>query len=282
MSIDLNAVGENALNILILVGMKILGAVLIWIIGRKLIGFSTNLISKALDRHHLDQTVVGYIRSTVGVVLTLALVLGLLSFFGVETTTFAALLAAAGIAIGAAWSGLLSNFAAGVFLVVLRPFKVGDTVSAGGVTGTVKEIGLFGTKITAADNVLTVVGNSKILADNILNYSANEFRRVDLVAQLNQSVEPAAAIRLLREGLKKVPNVLATPAPDIEILQFNLAGPVLAVRPYVSNVHYWQVYFDTNRLIQETFQLAGYPVPEQHYAVRTTGGGEAKSAGSGA
>src|SRR5689334_15848990 len=110
MSIDLNAVGENALNILILVGMKILGAVLIWIIGRKLIGFSTNLISKALDRHHLDETVVGYARSTVGVVLTLALVLGLLSFFGVETTTFAALLAAAGIAIGAAWSGLLSNF----------------------------------------------------------------------------------------------------------------------------------------------------------------------------
>jgi small conductance mechanosensitive channel len=279
MSIDLNAVGENALNILIMVAMKLIGAVIIWLIGRKLIGFSANLISRALDRYNLDRTVVGYIRSSVGVVLTLALVLGLLSFFGVETTTFAALLAAAGIAIGAAWSGLLSNFAAGVFLVVLRPFKIGEMVSAGGVTGTVKEIGLFGTKIIGADNVLTVVGNSKILADNIQNYSATEFRRVDLLAQLSHGVDPAAAIRLLQERLRKLPNVLLTPPPEVEILQFNLAGPVLAVRPYCQNVHYWQVYFDTNRVIQESFHQAGFPVPEHHYAVRGAG---AMGAGLGA
>jgi small conductance mechanosensitive channel len=277
MSIDLNAIGENALNILMMVALKILGAILIWIIGRKLIGFAAGLITKALDRHELDETVVGYVRSIVGVVLTLTLVLGLLSFFGFETTTFAALLAAAGVAIGLAWSGLLSNFAAGVFLVVLRPFKLGDFVSAGGVTGTVRAIGMFGTTLDAADNVFTIVGNTKILADNILNYSANEYRRVDLVAQLSHGADASAAILRLKAGLAQIPNVLASPAPDVEILQFTLAGPVLAVRPYCGNAHYWQVYFDVNRLIQESFQSAGYPAPEQHFAVRgldTAGGAQ--------
>jgi len=192
----------------------------------------------------------------------------ILGFFGIETTSFAALLAAAGVAIGAAWSGLLSNFAAGVFLIIFHPFKVGDFISAGGVTGTVQEIGLFVTHITTLDNVLNIVSNSKIFADNIQNFSANPFRRVDLTAQLNHSVNHQEAIALLKERLRQIPNVLAEPAPDVEILEFNLAGFVLAVRPYCSNDHYWQVYFDTNRTIRECFSTAGYPIPEQHIAIR--------------
>jgi small conductance mechanosensitive channel len=277
-SIDLNAIGENALLILMQVGLKVLGAVVIWIVGRWLIRLAGALISRTLDRQHLDSTIVGYVRSSVGVVLTLALVVALLGFFGVETTTFAALLAAAGIAIGAAWSGLLSNFAAGVFMVILRPFKLGDFITAGGVTGTVHTMGLFGTTIVTPENVLTIVSNSKIFSDNIQNFSANPYRRVDLVAQLGHSTDHAAAIGLLKEGLKRIPNVLATPAPDVEILQFTMAGPVLAVRPYCANAHYWQVYFDTNRLIRELFRDAGYSVPEQHYAVRATGAGMATGA----
>jgi small conductance mechanosensitive channel len=268
MSIDLNAIGENALLILMQVGLKVLGAIVIWIVGRWLIRLATALISRALDRQHLDATIVSYVRSSVGVVLTLALIIALLGFFGVETTTFAALLAAAGIAIGAAWSGLLSNFAAGIFMVILRPFKLGDFVAAGGVTGTVHTLGLFGTTIITPDNVLTIVSNSKIFSDNIQNFSANPYRRVDLVAQISHSTDHAAAIGLLKEGLKRIPNVLATPAPDVEILQLTMAGPVLAVRPYCANAHYWQVYFDTNRLIRESFRDAGYGVPEQHYLVR--------------
>jgi small conductance mechanosensitive channel len=195
----------------------------------------------------------------------------MLGFFGVETTSFAALLAAAGVAVGMAWSGMLANFAGGVFLVILQPFKVGDFVTAAGVSGTVEEIGLFATILKTPDNVKTMVGNGKVFGDTIQNFSANPYRRVELTAQVAHGVDPAAAIALLKPALAKLPNVIAEPAPDVEILTFNPMGAVLAVRPYCNNQHYWQVYFDANRLIRDTFTRAGFPVPEQHYALR---GGE--------
>jgi len=246
------------------------GAAVLFVVGRWLIKVSLALTAKALNRKHLDTTVVGYINSALSVILNIVLVIVIFGFFGVETTTFAALLAGVGIAIGAVWSGLLANFAAGSFLVLLRPFKVADFVTAAGVTGTIEFIGLFGTTINTPDNVQTIIGNNKILSDNIQNVSTNAFRRIDLVAQIAHEVDHREATKLLKAGLTKVPHVLHEPVPDVEILQFTPAGPLLAVRPYCSNEHYWQVYFDTNRLIRESFTQAGYPVPEQHYAV---GGG---------
>jgi small conductance mechanosensitive channel len=259
---------QVAIDVLTRLGLKILGAIALFVIGRWLIKLAVALTTKALNRQHLDPTIMRYIGSALGVTLNIVLVVALLGFFGVETTTFAALLAGVGIAIGAAWSGLLANFAAGIFLVMLRPFKVGDFVTAGGVTGTIESIGLFGTTMNTPDNVRTIVGNNKILSDNIQNFSTNAFRRVDLLAQIAHGVDHKDAIRLLKTGLAKIPNVLQEPAPDVDILQFTAAGPVLAVRPYCDNQHYWQVYFDTNRLIRESFSEAGYPIPEQHYAVR--------------
>src|SRR5207302_3626003 len=150
---------------------------------------------------------------------------------GVQTTTFAALIAALGLAIGTAWAGLLSNFAAGAFLLVLRPFKVGDFISAGGVTGTVHEIGLFVTSFDTTDNVRTFVGNGKIFSDTIQNFSVNPYRRVDLTAQISNSVDHHEAIRLLKQRLAGIPNVLPSPAPDVDVLQFTPAGPLLCVRP---------------------------------------------------
>jgi small conductance mechanosensitive channel len=251
------------------VGLKVIGAIFLWIAGRFLIKVAVNLTSKALDRQHLDTTIVSYIRSSLSVVLTIALIVALLGFFGVETTTFAALLAGAGIAIGAAWSGLLSNFAAGLFLVMLRPFRVGDFVTVAGVTGTVQTIGLFGTTINTQQNVQTIVGNGKIFSDTIQNFSTNPYRRVDLVAQLDHSTDHAMAIGILKEGMRRIPNVLSNPAPDVEILEFTASGPMLAVRPYCSNANYWQVYFDTNRMIHESFGAAGFAAAEQRIAIRT-------------
>jgi small conductance mechanosensitive channel len=124
------------------------------------------------------------------------------------------------------------------------------------------------TTINTLDNVFTIVGNNKIFSDNIQNFSANSYRRVDLVAQLNHRVDHKAAIRLLKERIAKIPNVASDPAPDVEILEFNLAGPLLAVRPYCHTDHYWQVYFDTNRVIRESFGEAEFPVPEQHFVLR--------------
>jgi len=265
---DINAFAATATAIATQIGLKILGAAVLWFVGRRLIQFAGNILSKALARQSLDVTISNYIKSTITVLLNIALIVALLGFFGVETTTFAALLAAGGVAIGVAWSGLLSNFAAGVFIVILRPFKVGDFVTAGGVTGTITAIGLFGTTIDTPDNVQTIVGNNKILSDNIQNYSHNPYRRVDLLAQLAHGSDHNVAIRLLQDRLAKIPNVVPTPAPEVNILQFNGAGPVLAVRPYCHNTNYWQVYFDANKLIRETFGEAGFAVPEQHLVVR--------------
>lgn len=250
------------------IGIKLLGGLAFWIIGGWLIGIATRIINRALGQRRIDDTVRGYLASTIGVLLKIALIVGILGWFGVETTTFAALLAAAGVAIGMAWSGLLANFAAGVFLVVLRPFKAGDFVTVGGVMGTVKSIGLFVTELDSLDNVHHIVGNNKVFSENILNFSTNPYRRVDLVAQLSHGVEPTDAIQRLRARLVKIPNVVESPAPDVFILEFNLAGPVLCVRPYTNNKYYWQVYFDTNAVIRDEFGAAGYPVPEQHYHLR--------------
>jgi small conductance mechanosensitive channel len=249
-------------------GMKAAGAVVVWIVGRWLIGLAVRLVTAGLGKQNVDPTLLRYIGSIVSVALNIILVVAILGYFGVETTSFAALVAAMGIAIGAAWAGLLANFAAGAFLVVLRPFKVGDYVKAGGVEGTVKEIGLFATTILTPDNVATFVGNNKIFSDNIQNYSANPFRRVDRTAQLAHSVNPAEAMARLKTALAAISNVVAEPPPDVEIVDFNERGPVLAVRPYTHTSNYWQVYFDTNKAITETFGEAGYPVPESRVFMR--------------
>ena len=267
---DMNALIQNAIATLVALAWKLAGAAALWLAGRWLIWFALRLLGQTLEKHQFDVTLTRYLMTGLKILLNVALVVALLGFFGVETTTFAALLAAGGIAIGVAWGGLLANFAAGAFLVFLRPFKVGDFVTAGGVTGTVESIGLFATVLNTPDNVKTVVGNNKIFSDNIQNFSANEYRRVDLTAIISNAVDHKDAIRLLKQRLSAIPNVLASPAPDVDVLQFTPAGPMLCVRPYCSNDHYWQVYFDTNRLIREVFGEAGYPAPMPSYAV--TGG----------
>jgi small conductance mechanosensitive channel len=261
---------HTAIPLLTQFALKVVGAIALWVIGRALIRFAVRMLVRSL-KYPFDQTVAAYIGTATSVLLNIALIVAILGFFGVETTSFAALMAGVGVAIGAAWSGLLAHLAAGVFILILRPFKVGDFISAGGMQGTVEEIGLFVTRINTLDNVQTYISNSRVFADTIQNFSANPYRRVDLVAQLHNAVDHVAAMRILRERLAKIPNIVPAPRPDIEIVQFNPLGPVLAVRPYCANDHYWQVYFDTNRAIREAFGEAGFPAAEQPIVVRTDG-----------
>jgi len=250
------------------IGTKILGAIVLWIVGRIVIRGILSLLDKSTSLRKVDETISRYLHSAASVLLNVLLVITVLGVFGVETTTFAGVLAAAGVAIGMAWSGLLSNLAAGVFMVMLRPFKAGDLVSVAGMTGTVHSIGLFATTIDTPDNIRTIIGNGKIFSDTIQNFSENPFRRVELVAQLAHGSDHARAMARLKERILAIPNVLKSPAPDVEILQFTLAGPVLAVRPYCAPVHYWDVYFATNRVIREELGAAEYPVPAQHMMMR--------------
>jgi small conductance mechanosensitive channel len=241
------------------IALKILAAFVFWVVGRWLIGWAVRMLQSGLQRQKVDPTLLRYAGSILSVTLNVILVVGILGYFGVQTTSFAAIFAAAGVAIGMAWSGLLAHFAAGAFLIVLRPFKTGDFVTVAGVTGTVREIGLFATVLDTPDNLHTTIGNGKVLGDNIVNYTANKYRRVELKAQISGAADVKAVIDLLAVKLAAIPNVLKEPKPDVEILELNLLGPVLAVRPYCHNDHYWQVYFDTNRVLK--FDLAGFPAP---------------------
>jgi small conductance mechanosensitive channel len=276
----MNSLMQSGWALLVALGIRVLEALALWIVGRWLIGVALGLISRGMTRQKIDPTLIRYISNAVSAILNIVLVIAILGFFGVQTTSLAALIAAGGVAIGLAWSGLLANFAAGVFLVILQPFKVGDFVTVGGITGTVHEVGLFASSVDTPDNIRTIIGNGKIFTDVIQNYSTNAYRRVELQAQLSHSVDPHQAIAILKAGLAKIPNVLTDPAPSVEVLTFTLAGPVLAVRPFCNNKDYWQVYFATNALIKDAFGAAGFAVPEQHYMVRTAaaGGGMAHSA----
>lgn len=254
---------ESAVTTLTNVGLKAVGALILYLVGRALINWVVHLVQRTLERQKVDPTLLRYVGTVISVLANIALVVAILGYFGVETTSFAALLAGAGIAIGTAWGGLLTNFAAGAFLVMLRPYKVGDFVSAGDVVGTVRAIGLFVTTIDTPDNVHTHVGNGKILAGTIQNFSTNAYRRVDLLAQVHYSVKVEDAIARLKAKLAAIPNVATSPAPDVEVLQFTEFGPVLAVRPYTHTDHYWQVYFDANKAIIAVAGEAGYPPVER-------------------
>lgn len=241
------------------VGLQIVGAIALYIIGRWLISLVVSAVQRVLARQRVDPTVLRFSGNTISVLLNITLVVAILGYFGVQTTTFAALIAALGLAIGTAWAGLLSNFAAGAFLMVLRPFKVSDFITAGGVTGTVHEIGLFVTTLNTPDNIRTFVGNNKVFSDTIQNFSVNAYRRVELTAQIAGAADVHLAILRLKERLSGIANVLPSPAPAVTILTFTPFGPVLAVRPYCHNDHYWQVYFDSNMAIREVLGDSAFP-----------------------
>ena len=166
------------------VALKMLAAIAFWLVGRWLIRRVITVISASMNRNKVDPTLTKYLGSIVSITLNVSLVLGILGYFGIQTTSFAALLAGAGLAIGSAWSGMLGNFAAGAFMLVLRPFKVGDFVQIGGLVGTVHELGIFATTLITPDNVYTLVGNGKVFAETIQNFSARPVRRVERTAQL--------------------------------------------------------------------------------------------------
>src|SRR5580698_7997013 len=253
------------------VGLRVLGAIILYIIGRWLISFAVGLVQKGLSRQKIEPTLLRFIGNTISVVLNITLVIAILGYFGVQTTSFAALLAGAGLAIGSAWGGLLAKFAAGIFLVVLRPFKVGDFISAGGTTGTVEEVGLFVTTIDTPDNVRTFVGNNKLFADNIQNFTANPYRRVELSAQISGAADPKLVMAALKQRIRKIPNVAVKPEADVVIASFTPAGPVLAIRPYTNNDFYWQVYFDTNLAIREVLGDGAFPSPMPVFGIQQIG-----------
>ncbi|MFN7900240.1 MAG: mechanosensitive ion channel family protein [Synechococcaceae cyanobacterium] len=241
---------------------KLAGAFALWIVGGWLIRFALKFLRRSLQSGgRLDASLVGYLVNILGALLKVVLVVAILGFFGIQTASFAALLAGAGVAIGVAWGGMLGDFAAGLFLQIFRPFGVGDFVEAGGITGTVDEVGIFVSAVNTPDNVRKIIPNNKIFGDIITNYSAHPYRRVELVAQLDNTADVEKAIQFLKEGMRDVPHQYPGMPADVEVLEFSERGPRLAVRPYTNTDTYWDVYFATNRKIVVVLSANGFPVP---------------------
>lgn len=255
-------------------------AIFAWIVGRWLIRIVIGLIGKMLDRSgKIDAMLARYIQSTVAVLLNVILVLAILDIFGVKTTSFAALLAGAGLAIGAAWSGMLGNFAAGLFMQLLRPYKVGDYIEAGGVEGTVDDLGILATTLITAAGIKVIVGNNKIFSDNIKNYSDNiknysarPLRAASCNPIVPNSVDPEQAIARLRPAVAAIANIAEGTTPAIDIVGFTPEGPKLAVAVQTSPKTYWQVYTDLHKVVLRTFREADYPAPERPVAYRLESG----------
>lgn len=217
----------------------------------------------------MEPTLVRYGTTVLQILLTVLLIIGLLGYFGIDTAGFAALLAGAGVAIGMAWSGLLQDFAAGVFMVVIRPFNVGDEVVLhGNVHGIVKEIGLF---TTTVDQWVThndiIINNGKVFGDKIENLSRNAVRGAEILVQLSTDADIEDMLTRFREGLAGIPGMVQEPAPHVAVCDETLAGPVVHVRPVASQEAFWSVYWQTHQMIKDELDVSGYKPPANGVAI---------------
>ncbi len=242
-------------------GLQALGAIVILIVGKVAAGIAANLSERGLTRAKVDKALVGFLGSLVRYgVLTFA-VIAALANFGIQTTSFVTVLGAAGLAVGLALQGSLSNFAAGVLILLFRPFGLGDFVEAGGVAGAVQQIGILTTVLTSPDNKKIIVPNSQIMGGTIVNYSANDTRRVDLTVGVGYGDDLGKAKAVLEKIVQDHPKVLPDPAPVIEVAELGDSSVNFVVRPWVKTPDYWEVYFDLNRTIKETFDREGVSIP---------------------
>ena len=241
--------------------VSIVAAIAVYLLGRWAIRGIRSLVRSGLERERFDPTLAKYLDQTTGVVLTIVLVVLVLGVLGVQTSSLAGILAAAGVAVGVAWAGLLSNIAAGFFIVSLRPFKRGDAVQIAGVIGEVEQIGLFGTQLLAPDGTKAIIGNAKVLGEIVHNFSTGPHRRIDARVQLPWASDPGPFYAALRDRLASEEKVLKTPPPIVETIEHTGAGPVATVRPFCHPADYGEVLFLTNRIIAEEIQRARLAAP---------------------
>lgn len=245
-------------------GGRLLGALLIFVVGRFIISFLNRLVARIMVRRHIDASIQSFVRSLVNILLTVLLIIAVVSKLGVETTSFAALLASAGVAVGMALSGNLQNFAGGLIVLLLRPYKVGDLIESQGVVGTVHEIQIFHTILLTADNKVIYIPNGSLSSGTVVNYSREETRRVEWIVgvEYGQSYEKVEAT--VQSILAADSRILQNPAPFIALHALDASSVNVVIRVWVKAPDFWGVYFDTNRAIYDTFNREGigFPFPQ--------------------
>ncbi len=244
-----------------LYGFRLLGAILIFIVGRWVAALARKVIERMMTKSEVDTTLVKFTGNLTYGLLMVVVVLAALNQIGVQTTSFIAIIGAAGLAIGFALQGSLSNFAAGIMLIVFRPFKVGDFIMAGGEAGIVEEIALFTTQMRSPDNKTIIVPNSGITGGNITNFSTKDTRRIDLVIGVSYQDDLKKVKAVLSDILTNDERVLKDPAPTIGVVELADSSIDFAVRPWVKASDYWAVYFDTLQTIKERFDAEDISIP---------------------
>ncbi|MAW61312.1 MAG: mechanosensitive ion channel protein [Planctomycetes bacterium] len=262
---DPNAALEAVKDFAIEHGPGVLGALVTLIIGLWVVGKITKGLRKAIGKTNVDPMLANFLGGIVGMLLKVILVIAVLGMVGVETTSFAAILAAAGFAIGMALSGTLGNFAAGVMILLFRPFKNGDFIEAAGEAGVVEEISVFMTKMRTGDNKQILVPNSSVTGGNITNYSAKPTRRIDLVVGISYDDDIKKAHEVLNRIMEQHEKVMKDPAWTIAVSELGDNSVNFVVRPWVASGDYWPVRFELIETIKLTFDQEGlnFPFPQR-------------------
>ena len=244
-----------------LYGLKVVAAVVILLVGWWAARLVRNLVRRLLLKSKLDNSLVSFGVQITYIALMVFVILAALRQLEVETTSFVAVLAAAGLAVGFALQGSLANFAAGVLLIIFRPFKVDDFIEVAGIKGTVEELTIFTTQLRTPDNRTAIVPNAKLTSDNIINYSAKGTRRVDLVIGVSYGDDLKKVRKVLEDILARDDRILADPEPQISVSELADSSVNFVVRPWVKASDYWDVYFDTTEAVKTRFDAEGITIP---------------------
>ena len=242
-------------------GINIVMAIAIYIIGKFIVSILVNVFGKVLARSKYDEMLIDFIKAIVNSILMLFVIIASLDKLGVNTSSMVAIFGAAGLAIGLSLQGSLQNFAAGVMLLVFRPFKAGDFIDAGGEMGTIMSISIFTTIMTTPDNNQIIVPNGKIYGGNITNFSANVTRRVDMVVGISYDSDLKKAKEILNEMVAADERILKDPAPAVAVSELAESSVNFVVRPWVKSADYWDVKFDFTEAVKLRFDSEGISIP---------------------
>ncbi|HQL00662.1 MAG TPA: mechanosensitive ion channel [Smithellaceae bacterium] len=252
---------ETAQTWITVYGLKVIAAIAILVIGAFAAKLLQKLVRRLLRRGKVDEMLVSFASSVVYVAIMAFVIIAALGQLGVQTASFIAVVGAAGLAIGLALQGSLANFAAGVLMVIFKPFKVGDYIEAAGTAGVVEAIGIFTSTLKTPDNKMIIIPNAKLTADNITNYSAMKQRRVDLVASISYGDDIDKVRNILNGILDADARVMSEPAPTVAVLSLSSSSVDFAVRPWVKTEDYWGVFFDLQEQIKKQFDANGVTIP---------------------
>ncbi|TRX42679.1 mechanosensitive ion channel [Bacteroides sp. HF-5092] len=261
----LSLITQQLIDFGIRAGERILIAVLVFVVGRFLISMLNKFIRRLMDKRKVDVSIKTFVKSLVNILLTILLIISVVGALGVETTSFAALLASAGVAVGMALSGNLQNFAGGLVILLFKPYKVGDWIETQqGSSGTVKEIQIFHTILTTADNKLIYIPNGSLSSGVVTNYSHQETRRVEWIVGIDYGEDYEKVQKIVYEILAADKRILNEPAPFVALHALDASSVNVVARVWVNSGDYWGVYFDINKAIYETFNEKGinFPFPQ--------------------